>query len=75
VLDAILERHVAYHEEADQIIAAGFDSATVQRVVRLVRLSEYKRKQMAPGLVITGKAFGPGRRYPVAARFDPGAPG
>jgi NAD+ synthase (glutamine-hydrolysing) len=74
VLDAILERHVERHQEADQIIAAGFHPATVQRVVRLVRFSEYKRKQMAPGLVITGKAFGPGRRYPVAARFDPGAP-
>jgi NAD+ synthase (glutamine-hydrolysing) len=47
-------------------VAAGFDAAVVADVVRRVRISEYKRRQMPPGLKITGKAFGPGRRYPIA---------
>jgi NAD+ synthase (glutamine-hydrolysing) len=69
VLDAILEHHVEDHESADEIIARGYDADTVKRIVRLVRLNEYKRKQMAPGLILTSKAFGSGRRYPIAQRF------
>ena len=48
-------------------MAAGFDAAVVADVVRRVRTSEYKRRQMPPGLKITGKAFGPGRRMPDRA--------
>ncbi len=69
VLDAVLEHHVEDHESAEEIIARGYDADTVQRIVRLVRLNEYKRKQMAPGLILTSKAFGSGRRYPIAQRF------
>lgn len=69
VLDAILERHVEDHQEAEEIIAAGFDPEVVRHVVRLVRINEYKRNQMAPGLIVTRKAFGPGRRYPLAQRY------
>ncbi|MFT3923705.1 MAG: NAD+ synthase [Myxococcales bacterium] len=69
VLDAILELHVEDHESADEIIARGYDADTVKRIVRLVRLNEYKRRQMAPGLILTRKAFGSGRRYPIAQRF------
>jgi NAD+ synthase (glutamine-hydrolysing) len=70
VLDAILERHIEHHEPADQIIAAGFDAATVTRVLGLVRRAEFKRKQAAPGLKVTDRAFGTGWRMPIAAKVD-----
>ena len=50
VLDDILQRHIERHQPADEIVAAGFDAATVRRVLRLVRSAEFKRKQAAPGL-------------------------
>ena len=68
VLDDILQRHIERHEPADDIIAAGFDPATVHRVLRLVRAAEFKRKQAAPGLKVTDRAFGTGWRMPIAAR-------
>jgi NAD+ synthetase len=70
VLDAILARHVEHHEAADTIIAAGFDAETVHRVLGLVRRSEFKRKQAAPGLKVTDRAFGTGWRMPIAAKVD-----
>ena len=66
VLDAILEAHLERGLDSDALVASGFDAAVVTDVVRRVRLSEYKRRQMPPGLKITGKAFGPGRRVPIA---------
>lgn len=69
VLDPILEAHVEDGLSAPEIIAQGFNSETVNRVVRLVRGAEYKRRQAAPGLIITSKAFGPGRRMPLAQAF------
>jgi NAD+ synthetase len=69
VLDPILEAHVEGGLSAPEIIAQGFNSETVNRVVRLVRGAEYKRRQAAPGLIITSKAFGPGRRMPLAQAF------
>jgi NAD+ synthase (glutamine-hydrolysing) len=69
VLDAILARFVEEGESADDIVAAGFDPAVVHRVLRLVRTSEYKRRQMPPGLILSRKAFGPGRRYPIAQAY------
>jgi NAD+ synthase (glutamine-hydrolysing) len=66
VLDEILERHIERYESADTIAAAGFDQATVHRVLRLVRLAEFKRRQAAPGLRVTERAFGTGWRMPVA---------
>ena len=62
VLDAILEAHLIEGKDTEALVAAGFDRAVVADVVRRVRTSEYKRRQMPPGLKITGKAFGPGRR-------------
>ena len=50
-------------------IAPGFDEATVRRVVRLIDFNEYKRRQAAPGLKVTSKAFGVGRRIPIAQRY------
>ena len=69
VLDAILERYVVESQSTAEIVAGGFDEATVQRVVRLIDLNEYKRRQAAPGLKVTSKAFGVGRRIPVAQRY------
>jgi NH3-dependent NAD+ synthetase len=71
VLDAILERHVERQEPAEEIIAAGFDAATVKRVLHHVRNAEFKRKQAAPGLKVTDRAFGTGWRMPIAARITP----
>lgn len=70
VLDAILQRYVEEEKSTWEIIDEGFDEATVLRVVRLVDLSEYKRKQAAPGLKVTSRAFGFGRRMPIAQRYD-----
>jgi NAD+ synthase/NAD+ synthase (glutamine-hydrolysing) len=71
VLDDILQRHIERHEPADTIIGAGFDAETVRRVLRLVRAAEFKRKQAAPGLKVTDRAFGTGWRMPIAARYEP----
>jgi len=66
LLDQILELHVEQSKSADEIIALGFDEATVRRVVRLVRNAEFKRKQAAPVLKVTSRAFGTGWRMPIA---------
>ncbi|MBX3390837.1 MAG: NAD+ synthase [Phycisphaeraceae bacterium] len=71
VLDEILHRYVERKQSAGDIIRdcsgrEGFDEATVRRVIRLTDLSEYKRKQAAIGLKVTGVAFGSGRRMPIA---------
>jgi NAD+ synthase (glutamine-hydrolysing) len=71
VLDAILKRYVEDLASADEIIAEGFDPAVVRDVARKVDMNEYKRKQAALGLRVTSRAFGSGRRMPIAARFNP----
>jgi NAD+ synthase (glutamine-hydrolysing) len=68
VLDAILQRHIEHHQSAEEIVAAGFDPGTVARVLRLVQIAEFKRKQAAPGLKVTDRAFGTGWRMPIAGR-------
>ena len=68
-LDAILDAYVVQLRSGSEIIAAGFDEATVSRVVRLIDFNEYKRRQAAPGLKVTSKAFGVGRRIPIAQCF------
>lgn len=68
VLDDILQRHVERHEPIEAIVAAGHDPETVVRVLRLVRIAEFKRKQAAPGLKVTDRAFGTGWRMPIAAK-------
>ena len=72
VLDAILEAYVVGGKSRTEIVAAGFDQPTVERVARLIDLNEYKRRQAAPGLKITSKAFGVGRRMPIAQRYRGG---
>ncbi len=70
VLDAILLRHVDQEQSRAEIIAAGFDVATVDRVLRLVRISEWKRHQSAPGPKVSRRAFGRERRYPITNGYD-----
>jgi len=66
LLDQILELHVEQSKSAEEIVARGFDDATVRRVVKLVRNAEFKRKQAAPVLKVTSRAFGTGWRMPIA---------
>lgn len=68
VLDAILEAYVVEGKSPRQIVAAGHEPAVVQRVVKLINGAEYKRRQAAPGLKVTSKAFGLGRRIPIAQK-------
>lgn len=70
VLDAILEMLVEEGESCDTIVQKGFDPQTVKWVARAVARSEYKRRQAPTGLKVTPKAFGSGRRFPIAARYD-----
>jgi NAD+ synthase (glutamine-hydrolysing) len=71
VLDAIVEDFVEDSKSADQIATErGFDVALVKSVIRMVEKSEYKRQQAAPGLKISPKAFGLGRRFPIAAKSE-----
>jgi NAD+ synthetase len=69
ILDAILDLYVVQGKSTADIVAAGFEEATVRKVIRLIDLSEYKRRQAAPGLKVTTKAFGVGRRIPIAQRY------
>jgi NAD+ synthetase len=69
ILDEILHRYVEEERSAAQIIKDGFDEATVLRVIRLIDRSEYKRRQAAPGLRVTSRAFGIGRRMPIAQNY------
>jgi NH3-dependent NAD+ synthetase len=57
---------VEQSKSAEEIVARGFDEATVRRVVKLVRIAEFKRKQAAPVLKVTSRAFGTGWRMPIA---------
>jgi len=68
ILDEILQRHIEQHQPADAIAVAGFDPAIVGRVLDLVHRAEFKRKQAAPGLKVTDRAFGTGWRMPIAAK-------
>jgi NAD+ synthase (glutamine-hydrolysing) len=71
VLDAILEDYVEESRSPEQIAREhGFDIGLVKNVVRMVERSEYKRQQAAPGIKISPKAFGYGRRFPIAAKAD-----
>jgi len=69
VLDPILELYVEQEGGLKDLLAAGHDEATARRVMRLVDRSEYKRRQGAPGIKITPKAFGRDRRMPITNGF------
>ena len=72
VLDEILELYVEQDLSADAIVAKGFPEAEVKRVLRLVDLNEYKRRQSPVGVRLTQRGFGRDRRYPITSGWEPG---
>ena len=70
VLDGILKARVEEQKSLDEIVAQGYDLPTAQKVVRMIQVNEYKRRQAAIGLKVTTRAFGPGRRMPIAMRLN-----
>lgn len=68
-LDALIEAYVENNHTIDQIVATGLDEEMVRRWVKVINRNEYKRRQAAPGLRVTSKAFGTGRRMPIAANY------
>jgi NAD+ synthase (glutamine-hydrolysing) len=71
ILDPILEAYVEDDRSLEEIVGAGFDEAIVRRVMRLVDLNEYKRRQSPPGIKITHRAFGRDRRLPITNLYRP----
>jgi NAD+ synthase (glutamine-hydrolysing) len=69
VLDAILERYMENDQGVEEIIAAGFERAVVERVARLIRINEYKRRQAPVGIRVTHRSFGKDWRYPITGKF------
>ena len=69
VLDAILARYMENDESVEAIVAAGFDRAVVERVARLIRINEYKRRQSPVGIRVSHRSFGKDWRYPITSRF------
>ncbi len=72
-LDPILKLYVEKDRSLEEVVEAGFDRQTVQRVLRMVDKNEYKRRQAPPGIKITPKAFGKDRRVPITNHFNPGS--
>jgi NAD+ synthase (glutamine-hydrolysing) len=70
ILDAILERYMENDQGVEEIIAAGFDRAVVERVARLIRINEYKRRQAPVGIRVTHRSFGKDWRYPITGKFS-----
>jgi NAD+ synthase (glutamine-hydrolysing) len=70
MLDAILQLYIVEHLSKDEIIRRGFATAVVNDVINKVTFSEYKRRQSAPGLKVSPRAFGTGRRIPIAQQFQ-----
>ena len=68
-LDGIVERYMEQNQSIAQIIAAGFDPESVEKVTRLIKLNEYKRRQAPPGVRVTTRAFGRDWRYPITSQF------
>ena len=69
VLDAILARYMEQDESIAEIVAAGFRPEDVERVTRLIKINEYKRRQAPVGIRITHRAFGRDWRYPITSKF------
>lgn len=69
VLDQILYNYIEEAKEEEEIVSLGFDRELVKKVLKMVDRAEYKRKQAAPGLKVTKKAFGTGRRFPIVQRW------
>ena len=69
VLDAIVDRYMENDQSIETIVAAGFDRADVERVTRLIKINEYKRRQAPVGIRVTHRSFGKDWRYPITNRF------
>ncbi len=69
VLDAILERYMENDQSVSEIVVAGFDRAVVERVTRLVKINEYKRRQAPVGIRVSHRSFGKDWRYPITSKF------
>ena len=69
VLDGIVERYMEQNQSIQEIISAGFDPESVEKVTRLIKLNEYKRRQAPPGVRVTTRAFGRDWRYPITSKF------
>jgi len=69
VLDEVLKLYIEEWKEVDEIVAAGFERALVERVLKLVDTNEFKRRQAAPTIRVSSKAFGSGRQMPIAQRW------
>jgi NAD+ synthase (glutamine-hydrolysing) len=69
VLDGILQRYMEHDQGIDEIIGAGFNPVDVERVTRLIKINEYKRRQSPVGIRITHRAFGRDWRYPITSKF------
>ena len=70
VLDAILKRYMENDQSIDTVVAAGFDRAVVERVARLIRINEYKRRQAPVGIRVSHRSFGKDWRYPITSKFS-----
>ena len=69
VLDAIIDRYMENDQSIDSIVAAGFARADVEKVTRLIKINEYKRRQAPVGIRVTHRSFGKDWRYPITNRF------
>ena len=69
ILDDILSRYMEYDQGVEDIVAAGFDRAVVEKVARLIRINEYKRRQSPVGIRVTHRSFGKDWRYPITGKF------
>jgi len=70
VLDDILERYIEQDQSREEILALGYEEAVVDRVLRLIEINEYKRRQSPPGVKITSRSFGRERRFPITSGFS-----
>jgi len=70
VVSPLVDEIVENHRGKKELVQMGYDDALVERISSLIRRAEFKRRQAAPGLRVTGKAFGMGRRYPIVNHFD-----
>jgi NH3-dependent NAD+ synthetase len=73
MLDPILKGYIEDLKVVDDLIKMGFDKNIVEDVILRIEKNEYKRHQAPPGLKVTSRSFGYGRRYPLAQRYTPGA--
>ena len=69
MLDEVVERYMENDQSIDDIVAAGFKRSDVERVTRLIKINEYKRRQAPVGIRITHRAFGRDWRYPITSKF------